>query len=99
MHGESCKEMFIGAVSPFDWNSSWVKNAFKLPYLPLYKVHPSIIHTPILDCILNKKKCKQKTGKVVTQKQPKKFMCTLEKRQLDNLFRNVTPCTSDLQND
>ena len=27
-----------------------------LPYLPLYNARPCIIHTPILDCALKKKK-------------------------------------------
>ena len=40
-----------------------------LPYLPVYNVHLCIIRTPILDCILGKKKKggEQKTEEVVTQ--------------------------------
>ena len=38
-----------------------------LPYLRVYNVRPCIIRTPILDCTLKKKR-KQKTEEVVTEK-------------------------------
>ena len=64
-----------------------------VPYLPVYNAHPCIVHTPILDCTLGKKKKKKEAenrrsgyAKLVLKNHD---FDTLKKRQLDHLFRKI----------